>query len=116
MAAVTSNLSQFAPVYPPISIKAPSEVEKFASKVLKTYIDLAYPQESTESRQAREKVLAKVEKLIKTLVKNCTIETGVSEDQANEGGGNIFMQQLLNKFQLWNITRPKLSKQTSWVQ
>ena len=91
MAAVTSNLSQFAPVYQPISIKAPSEVEKFASKVLKTYIDLAYPQESTESRQAREKVLAKVEKLIKTLVKNCTIETGVSEDQANEGGGNIFI-------------------------
>ena len=64
MAAVTSNLSQFAPVYQPISIKAPSEVEKFASKVLKTYIDLAYPQESTESRQAREKVLAKVEKLL----------------------------------------------------
>ena len=91
MAAVTSNLSQFAPVYQPISIKAPSEVEKFASKVLKSYIDLAYPQESTESRQAREKVLAKVEKLIKTLVKNCKIETGVSEDHANEGGGNIFI-------------------------
>jgi poly(A) polymerase Pap1 len=91
MTAMTSNLSQFAPVYQPISIKAPNDIEKFASSALKHYIDRAYPQESTESRRAREKVLAKVEKLIKNLVEKCTIATGVSEDQANEGGGNIFI-------------------------
>ena len=91
MAAAPSNASQFAPVYQPISVKAPSDVEKFASLALCNYIDKAYPQESVESRKAREKVLAKVDKLIKELVKRCTIESGVSEAQANEGGGNIFI-------------------------
>lgn len=91
MAAAASNASQFAPVYQPISVKAPSDVEKFASLALCNYIDKAYPQESVESRKAREKVLAKVDKLIKELVKRCTVASGVSEAQANEGGGNIFI-------------------------
>ena len=91
MAAAASNASQFAPVYQPISVKAPSDVEKFASLALSKYIDKAYPQESVESRKAREKVLAKVDKLIKELVKRCTVASGVSEAQANDGGGNIFI-------------------------
>lgn len=83
--------SRLAAVHEPNSLAGPSKVDKVCNKVLEKFINIHYPPESKESRIVREKSLIKVEKIIKNLVKKCTLNTGASEEMAEEAGGNIFI-------------------------
>ena len=83
--------ARLAAVYQPNSKSPPSAIDKLCNNVLNKYIDANYPPESVESRRNRERVLQKVEKLIKDLVRKCTLANGGTLEAAAEAGGNIFI-------------------------